>query len=238
MTRPRRSQAQQSGLASPSGSASRTRGRPAGAPSLPTFPGHGAPVEAADEPASPDRWYRYLGWPAFGTLLGLGAALLSGIPLWRCLVIALTGGIVVYLVVRSMDTDPPEWPYDIPLEPNRPFTAWEVAGLEGSREKGPSYQRYLRPRLWVLAQDLLVRRGVDPASPRAESLLGAEAYRLLSGRDPAAQPDSAAVSRLCHAIARLAVDPVPGTTPPIRNPALRGLAGSGRSAGGPPRNGP
>lgn len=231
MTRPRRSQAQQSGLAghpaagsARDGSAASRNGSGAFGAGY-RFPGQGQPVDAADEPYLPEPWVRHIGWPVFGALAALGALLLTGVPLWRSVVIALSAGIVLYLVVRSMAVEGPEWPYDVSLEPSRPSTTWEVVGLEGSRERGSSFQRYLRPRLSELSRELLRRRGIDPDSARAAALLGREATLLLSGDESAARPDSGAISRLCMVIARLAVDPIPGTPTPIRDPALRGLTG-------------
>jgi hypothetical protein len=216
MIRPRRSQVRQADLTAGVGGRSGTAA--AAAPGRP-------PVDAADEPFVPDRSIRYLGWPFFGAAIGLAGLSLAGVPLWRSVVIAVSAGIVLYLVVRSMAAELPEWPYDVALEPHRPFTAWEVAGLEGSREKGPTFQRQLRPRLAELARELLRRRGIDPDSGQAVTVLGVEAHALLLGDDPGAQPDSAAISRLCLAIARLAVDPIPGSIAPIRDPALAGLTG-------------
>lgn len=230
MTRPRRSQAQQAGLSSRTKSGSgaseaSARAAAAGIPIGSRIPGQVVPVDAADEPYVPVSWVRHLGWPVFGAILAFGGLVLSGVPLWRSVVIALTGGLVLLFVVRSLAADPPEWPYDVMLEPSRPFTAWEVAGLEGARDKGPAFQHYLRPRLWELCRELLRRRGVDPDSAQAVEVVGPAVYDLLSGRDPAAQPNSATVSRLCQTVARLGVDPIPGTSTPIRDPALAGLTG-------------
>lgn len=241
MTRPRPTQAQQAGLSTASRSRSdATAGAAAaGIPVGSRIPGQAPPVEAADEPYVPVGWILQLGWPLFGAALALGGLLLSGVPLWRSLVIAITGGLVVFFVVRSLATNPPEWPYDVVLEPTRPYTAWEVSGLEGARQKGPAFQRYLRPRLWELCRELLRRRGIDPDSARAAELVGPAAYDLLSGRDPSAQPDSATVSRLCQIVARLGVDPIPGTPTPIRDRALAGLTGHlRRRPEDPPREGP
>jgi hypothetical protein len=166
-----------------------------------------------------------VGWPIFGTVVAFGGLALTGVPAWRSVLIAMTVGVVLYLVVRSMSVEPPDWPYDVPTEPTRPFIPWEMPGLEGSREKGAAYSRYFRPRIAGLARELLRRRGIEADSDRARTLMGPNNHRLLFGADPLAQPDGVGISRLCEIVARLAVDPTIGTPVPIRNPALSGLAG-------------
>jgi hypothetical protein len=217
VNRARRSQVRQADLTS------RTGG-PTGTTGAAELPGR-VPADAADEPFVPDRAIRSLGWPLVGAGVGLAGLLLAGVPLWRSVILAVSAGIVLFLVVRSMAAELPEWPYDVTLEPYRPFTAWEVAGLEGSREKGPTFHRQVRPRLADLARELLHRRGIDPDSSQAAAVLGPELHALLLGDDLEVQPDSAAISRLCLAIARIAVDPIPGSTAPVRDPALAGLTG-------------
>lgn len=185
-----------------------------------------------DEGAGP--WYRQIGWPAVaGTIVFLGL-FFTGVPLWRSILIAITVGATLYIVLRSLAGARPEWPQRALGAADRPPGAWEVAGLEAAREQPEAFARALRPRLWELAQDLLRRRGIAPYSPQAAAIIGRAEYALLTGDDPVPPRGPSSVSRLCSAIARLAVDPGAGGPVPIRDPALAALAGTNREAPAPP----
>lgn len=174
------------------------------------------------------RWYRQIGWPAaVGTIVFLGL-FFTGVPLWRSVLIAITVGVTMYIVLRSLAGARPEWPQRALGVADRPPGTWEVAGLDAARDQPEAFARALRPRLWELAQDLLRRRGIAPYSAQAAAIIGGAEYGLLTGEDPAPARGPASVSRLCSAIARLALDPGAGGPVPIRDPALAALAGTHR----------
>lgn len=218
--------------------ASRSAGRGTGAGTAPgTAPG---PAGAAtwvsasgsasgadlDSPgrAPADRWYRYLAWPVLATAGTFAGLYFTGAPLWRSAMIAVTIGLTLFGVSRALLGAAPEWPLDGVSSLQPPARDWEVQGLEAARQRSDVYDRVLQPRLWALATELLRRRGVDPRSPQAAALLGQREHALLCG-DVAAEHAPAMISRLCAAIAHLAVDPPAGGAPPIRAPGLAGLAG-------------
>jgi hypothetical protein len=187
-----------------------------------------ATVDAADEPVELDRWYRFLVWPAIGAVVTAAGLIAAGVPAWRGVVIGLSVGAALWAVIVSLTIEQPEWPYDVPTDVHRAPTSWEVPGLVGAQESEVSFQHYFRPRLWELAQELLRRRGIDPLSERAAALVGPREYAMLTGADTDPGRTTASVSVLCQTIARLAVEPAPGSEPAIRNPALAGLAGRPR----------
>lgn len=189
----------------------------------------GPPVtEPADEAGPVQRWHRRLPWPVFGAAVAAAAMLVSGVSPWRAVVIALAAGAALWSVLVSMTVDTPERPSDVPSDLHQPRTRWEVTGLVGAGESAEMFARYLRPRLWGDARELLLRRGIDPESDRAAALVGRHAYALLTGADTDPKRTTSSVSALCQTIARLAVEPAAGTEPVIGNPALAGLAGPNR----------
>lgn len=223
MTRPAGGRAHRRGVARALGG-----GRPDAPRSAASAPVAVTSGSDADEPVERDRWYRYLAWPTIGAIVTAGGLIVAGVPIWRALLIGLSAGAALWAVVVSLTIEQPEWPYDVPTDPHRTPTSWEVPGLVGAQESEVSFQHYLRPRLWDLAQELLRRRGIDPLSERAVALVGLREYAMLTGTDTDPRRTTASVSVLCQAIARLAVDPAPGSEPAIRNPALAGLSGRSR----------
>ncbi len=215
MTRPAATRTQRRGVA-------RALGGDRGAPRGTQIADH------ADEPAERMAWYRYLLWPTIAAAVGLAGMLAGGVPTWRAVLIAVAAGLALWALVASLVVEQPEWPYDIPLEPHRATSVWEVPGLTGATESEVSFQQYLRPRLWALTQELLRRRGIDPSSERAVAMVGRREYDLLSGADTDPKRAMSSVSVLCHTVARLATEAGPGSEPVIRNPALAGLAGTTR----------
>ncbi len=182
-------------------------------------------------------WYRQIGWPAAaGTIVFLGL-FFTGVPPWRSILIAITVGATLYIGLRALAGARPEWPQRSLGASDRPPGTWEVAGLEAARDQPEAFARALRPRLWELAQDLLRRRGIAPYSSQAVAIIGVAEYGLLTGDDPAPARGPSSVSRLCSAIARLAVDPEAGGPVPIRDPSLAALAGTHRGAVNPAAGG-
>jgi len=170
-------------------------------------------------------WWRSLTWPVIAGAVATAGMLASGVPVWRAVVIAVACGAALWSIVVSLSVARPEWPYDLPVDVHRAPTTWQVPGLVGAMESDVSFQQYLRPRLWSLAQQLLRRRGIDPDSERAAALIGPREYALLTGADTDSRRAMASVPVLCQVIARLAVAPDADSEPAIRNPALAGLAG-------------
>jgi hypothetical protein len=152
--------------------------------------------------------------------------LAGGIPPWRAVVIAVGVGVALWLSIESSHVSRPRWSDDLP---DGGFFAtappWEVPGLTASRFSTGSFQRYLRPRLWALATELLRRRGIEPASPRAAELVGRRDYALLTGGDTRPGHVTSSVSALTMSIARIAVTADGDDPPVVRSPALAGLAG-------------
>ncbi len=201
-----------------------------GSPGRPAPP---PPVDPLDLSPGHPPWWWHVFWPVVATIATAGGMLLGGVPAWRAAAIALAVGAALWAMILTMTVEAPSWPYDsgpydAAREEHRSPTVWEVPGLAGARESDMSFQHYLRPRLWALAEELLRRRGIDPASQAAVDLVGRAQYALLSGADTDSGRAMASVSVLCQTIARLAVGPAPGSAPPIRNPALGGLAGRPR----------
>lgn len=190
-------------------------------------------VDRSDEPADYGRWLRHWIWPALLATAGTFGMLAGGIDLWRAA--ALSGGVAVALwsIIVTMSVPELSWHEDVPGDIYRPSTTWEVAGLISSRESDDSFARYLRPRLWSLAETMLTRRGIEPDSDQAKGLIGAGNYAILTGGDTDPRRVTASVSVLCHTIARLAVEPISGSRPPIDSPALAGLAGARRARPSP-----
>lgn len=172
-------------------------------------------------------------WPAIVLLVGAVGMIGGGVPPWRAVAIACGAAVALWSVIASMHAAKIDWYDDVPGAGYRTPTAWEVPGLAGARESADAFQDYLRPRLWALAQDLLRRRGVDPASERARQMVGPRDYALLCGADRDPRRTTSSVSALCQTIARLAVDEIDGSAPPMPDPALRGLAGASRRGRGP-----
>ena len=189
-----------------------------------TRPGGGAGEPAADPGPPLPRWYRQLLWPVLLGVAATAAMLATGVPAWRAALIALATGAAFWAVLLSINVHPPDRLYDVPSQARQPPTRWEVPGLVGAGESAEMFTRYLRPRLWEVARELLQRRGVDPDSDRAAALVGRREYALLTGADTDPKRTTSSVSLLCATIARLAVEPAAGTDPVIRNPALAGLS--------------
>lgn len=188
---------------------------------------------------TPRRWWRTVGWPIAVAVLGTAGMLAGGVPWWRALIIAVSTGGALWAVVATLAVDHPTWPYAPSRGLHSAPTAWEVPGLTGARQSAETFESYVRPRLWALAQDLLRRRNIDPASQRAVDLIGARIYAILTGAETDPRRVTGSVPALCQTIARLAVEPVDGRPPPVPHPALVGLAGARQRTGTrPPRRHP
>lgn len=185
-------------------------------------------ADQADEGPPVQRWYRQLLWPVLAAAAATAAMLVSGVPPWRAVVIAIAAGVALWAVLMSMTAAAPGRLYDVPSELHQLRTRWEVGGLLGAGQSAEIFAKQLRPRLWELTRELLQRRGIDPESDRAAALVGRREYALLTGADTDPKRTTSSVSVLCRTIARLAVEPAAGTEPVIRNPALAGLAGPNR----------
>ena len=194
-------------------------------------------VDSADEPAHYPRWWRHLGWPLVTVVVGTAAMLIGGVPAWRAVAIVLAAAVAVWALAASLVAPQPEWPYELPPDVRRASSVWQVSGLVGATESDAAFHQFLRPRLWALTVELLRRRGIDPDSQRAVELVGPREYALLTGADTDPRHVTASVPTLCHTVARLAVQPAPGSKPAITNPALAGLAGAPRGAGNRGRKG-
>ena len=182
-------------------------------------------ADQATDSTPVQRWSAQLPWPVFGAVAATAAMLVSGVPPWRAVVIALAAAAALWAVLMSLTVHAPERPSDGPSDAHQPRTRWEVAGLVGAGESAEMFARYLRPRLWKVTRQLLERRGIDPESDRAAALVGRPEYALLTGADSDPKRTTSSVSLLCATIARLAVEPAAGTEPIVSNPALAGLAG-------------
>ncbi len=198
-------------------------------------PPAGARIDPADQapltdpdPDDTRRW-RYGAWPVIVAVVGGAGMFAGGVPPWRAVVIAVGAGLALWAVIVSFAVRRIDWYDDVPGFTYRSATPWEVPGLVGARESAEAFELYLRPRLWSLAQELLRRRGIEPDSARARELVGEREFAIFSGVDRDPRHTTASVSVLCQVIARLAVEPFPGSAPAIANPALKGLAGAAAS---------
>lgn len=184
-----------------------------------------AVVDRADEPADRGRWLNRWTWPALlaaAVTFGMAA---GGVELWRAIAAAIGVAVALWAVIASMAAPRISWHADVPGRRHRTASSWDVPAMEGARESDATFDRYLRPRLWATAEQLLRARGIDPAGPQARTLVGSRLYDILTGAntDPGAVTRS--VSALARAIALLAVDrSLPGVAP-VRASALSGLAG-------------
>lgn len=194
-------------------------------------PDHSRLVDRSDEPADYGRWSRHWVWPALLLVGGTFGMVAGGIDLWRAALLSAGMAVALWSVIATMAVPDISWHDDVPGEHYHSSSTWEVPGLTSARESDEAFVRYLRPRLWSLAETLLVRRGIDPASARARELVGPKNYALLTGEDTDPRHMTAAVSALCHAVAQLAVTPLPDSRPPIESPSLAGLAGTARTPG-------
>lgn len=191
-------------------------------------PDHARLVDRSDEPADYGRWRRNWVWPALILAGGTFGMVAGGVDLWRAALISAGVAVALWSVVATMAVPEISWHDDVPGEHYHSSSTWEVPGLTSARESDEAFARYLRPRLWSLAETLLERRGIDPGSDRARELVGHRNYALLTGEDTDPRHVTTAVSALCHAVAQLAVTPLPDSRPPLESRALAGLAGKSR----------
>lgn len=183
-------------------------------------------MDRGDEPAGEPPWWRHIAWPIVVLVLAGSGMLVGGVPPWRAVAIALGVALALWSLILTFTVRRIDWYDDVPGASYRISTPWELSGLAAARESAEAFEFYLRPRLWDLAQKLLRRRGIDPASARAGELIGAREYAILTGVDRDPRRTTSSVSVLCHTISRLAVAPIDGSAPPIANPALTRLAGN------------
>lgn len=189
-------------------------------------PDHSQFIDRSDEPADYTGWLRHWVWPALLAVFASVGMAAGGIELWRAVVLSLGAAVALWSVIATMAVTDVSWHDDVPGEHYRSSNTWEVPGLNSARESDEAFARYLRPRLWSLAETLLTRRGIDPVSARARELIGTRHYAVLTGSDTDPRHMTGAVSALCRAIAQLAVTPLPEGRPPVDSPALAGLAGA------------
>lgn len=192
-------------------------------------PDHSRLVDRSDDPADYGRWGRHWIWPALIVAGGTFGMVAGGVDVWRAALLSAGVAVALWSLIATMAVPDISWHDDVPGEHYHSSSTWEVAGLISARESDEAFTRYLRPRLWSLAETLLARRGIDPMSARARELIGPRNHALLTGEDTDPRHMTTAVSALCHAVAQLAVTPLPDSRPPIESPSLAGLAGTSRA---------
>lgn len=174
-------------------------------------------------------WWRLLGIPVLATV-AVGVALwAAGVPVPRIIGIALTIGIVGWLLVRGATLQQHLWPEEPNTGPgwDRSSRLWEQPGLDAALDR----PQFMAPRLLrTLRREsdaLLTRRGLDPASDAARELLGPRTSALLYD-DDAPTPQRAELRAIIRRLTQLAASGGPGVAP-LRLPArLVGGAGSRR----------
>jgi hypothetical protein len=146
------------------------------------------------------------------------------------------GGFVMALVgfglLRAMEGGPVEWPHPPLGHVGRSAAAqrWRLGGFDSMVDRMPNLSPHLRLRLRALAQAILTRRGLEPGTPAAVSLLGAEAHEILfpTPRDPGdPRPDDPSAAALHALVDRLlllsaphdrSMNGFPGSPAPVVSP--------------------
>jgi hypothetical protein len=129
-------------------------------------------------------------WAAAGTGIVCGLIVYGiGAPLSRAVGLALVAGLAVFVLLRSMDTPPVEWPDPPPGRSDRVagIQRWRLNGFDALGDRHPAFSPHLRSRLQALSSALLAKRRLEPGSPAAVALLGATTHDLLY--PPPREPD-------------------------------------------------
>ncbi|WP_353648296.1 hypothetical protein ABLG96_15790 [Nakamurella sp. A5-74] len=197
----------------------------------------------------PGAWWRLLTMPILAALAAGIGVFATGGPVTRSVVIALTAGVVTWLLVRALTVEVDPWP----PEPETGFAhgrvpqLWEISGFESALQRPEYLGRRAIRAVREIAVPVLLRRAIDLKAPqdadRARDLLGSRNFELLT------DPDHGAVSRadlvqLVDRVTRLATATGDGLRPVRIDPrllphrgrrslrALIGARSSRRSTGG------
>lgn len=197
----------------------------------------------------PGAWWRLLTMPILAALAaGIGVYATGG-PVTRSVVIALTAGVVTWLLVRALTVEVDPWPPapETGFPHGRVPQLWEISGFESALQRPEYLGRRAIRSVREVALPVLRRRAIDLDAPedagRARDLLGSRSFELLT------DPDHGAVSRadlvqLVDRVTRLATATGDGLRPVRIDPrllprhgrrslrALLGVRSSRRSAGG------
>lgn len=183
--------------------------------------------ERAPRPTPELPWWRLLVIPVLATA-AVGVALwAAGVPVPRIIGIALTVGMVGWLLVRGATLQQHLWPEEPSTGPgwDRSSRLWEQPGLDAALDR----PQFMAPRLLrTLRREsdaLLTRRGLDPESDAARELLGPRTSQLLYD-DDAPTPERAELRAIIRRLTQLAATGEPGVAP-LRLPAR--LVGGDRS---------
>lgn len=179
----------------------------------------------------PGAWWRLLTMPILAALAAGIGVFATGGPVTRSVVIALTAGVVTWLLVRALTVEVDPWP----PEPETGFAhgrvpqLWEISGFESALQRPEYLGRRAIRAVREIAVPVLRRRAIDLEAPRdadrARDLLGSRNFELLT------DPDHGAVSRadlvqLVDRVTRLATATGDGLRPVRIDPRL--LPHSGR----------
>lgn len=155
---------------------------------------------------------------------GIGVYATGG-PVTRSVVIALTAGVVTWLLVRALTVEVDPWP----PEPETGFAhgrvpqLWEISGFESALQRPEYLGRRAIRAVREIAVLVLRRRAIDLDAPRdadrTRDLLGSRNFELLT------DPDHGAVSRadlvqLVDRVTRLATATGDGLRPVRIDPRL------------------
>lgn len=152
---------------------------------------------------------QHLWLPALIAIVAGFATYAFGAPLLRAVGVALTLGIVAYLLARSLAVGQPGWP-----EPpdnagrERIRAQWTVPVLDAALARPRYSGDRLLDKIREVAEPVLARRGEDLSGPLAQQWFSPSGVRLL--RRESGPPTADDLRALIDALARLAAEDTPG----------------------------
>ncbi|NNG36027.1 hypothetical protein [Nakamurella aerolata] len=164
-------------------------------------------------------WWRLLVIPGLAAV-AIGIALwAAGVPVPRLIGIAVTIGIVTWLLVRGATLNQHLWPEEPTVGPgwDRSSRIWEQPGLDAALDRPQFMAGRLLRTLRQESDALLIRRGLDPESDEARELLGPRTFQLLYA-DEAPVAQRAELRAIIARLTQLAATPQPGV-PALQIPA-------------------
>lgn len=133
----------------------------------------------------------------------------NGAPLPRAIGVALTLGVVTYLLLRSLVAHRQDWPPPPDNAERERFpTRWRMPTLEAALSRPRYSGDRLLARIRLLAEPVLARRGEDLSGPIARQWFSPSGVRLLLGES--GPPTADDLRALIDALARLAAEDAPG----------------------------
>lgn len=195
----------------------------------------------------PGAWWRLLTLPILAALAAGIGVYASGGPVWRSVVVALTAGVVTWLLVRALTVEADPWPPEpeTEYEHGRVPQLWEIVGFDAALERPEYLGRRAIRSVRDVAVPVLRRRGIDLDAPAdanvARELLGNRSFELLTNNDHGT-PTRADLVALVDRVTQLATATGDGLRPIRIDPRLHprrgrrswrsliGARSSGRSA--------